>query len=87
MAYSPAFTGGITVAVGNVVGAAGSVNEILTGAGPGGGPHVAVFDQAGAPLEGFFAFGGSFTGGVVVAAGDVVTVPNEVSTGEVVSGM
>jgi hypothetical protein len=86
MAYDPAFTGGVTVAVGNVVGSASSAQDIITGAGPGGGPHVAVFSPTGSPLEGYFAFDVGYPGGVVVAAGNVVTVNNEISGGEVVAG-
>lgn len=45
---------------------------IATGAGPGGGPHVRVFDaQSRAPLLSFFAYGADFRGGVHVATGDV----------------
>jgi hypothetical protein len=43
----------------------------VTGAGPGAGPHVKVFDGAtGALLASFFAFDASFQGGVRVALGD-----------------
>ena len=52
---SQAILGGVTVAGGNVDGVAGT--EIITGAGPGGGPHVKVFRSNGAPLGGgFFAY-------------------------------
>ena len=72
-AYAPAFTGGVFVAAGDVDG--DGKDNIITGAGAGGGPHVRVFDDfAGSPpgiLYEFFAFDGSFTGGVNVAAGDV----------------
>jgi FG-GAP repeat len=46
--------------------------DIITGAGPGAGPHVKAFDGAtNATLASFFAFDAGFNGGVRVAAGDV----------------
>jgi hypothetical protein len=69
-AYDPNFTGGVSVAVGAVTG--DGRMHIVTGAGPGGGPHVKVFDGAtGAELASFYAYDESFRGGVNVAAGDV----------------
>ena len=48
------------------------VKEIITGAGPGGGPHVRVFSKDGRPLTGgFFAYDRNFRGGVNVATGDL----------------
>ena len=48
------------------------VVDVITGAGPGGGPHVEVFDGVtGAVRLSFFAFDPSFHAGVDVAAGDV----------------
>jgi hypothetical protein len=42
--------------------------EIITGAGPGGGPHVRVWDGAsGTEIYGLYAFDPSFAGGVFVA--------------------
>lgn len=67
-AYGPKFLGGVTVAVADVVGDARK--EIITGAGPGGGPHVKVFDASGNTLGSFYAYGPNFTGGVTVSAGD-----------------
>lgn len=68
-AYDPGFLGGVFVAVGDIDG--DGANEIVTGPGAGGGPHVRRFSAAGAPLSpGFFAYGG-FSGGVHVATGDV----------------
>ena len=71
-AYDPAFPGGVSVAAGDVTG--DGVAEIITGAGPGGGPHVRAFSVAGGivtEVAGFFAFDPGFPGGVSVATGDV----------------
>jgi hypothetical protein len=69
-AYGPAFSGGIFLATADVNG--DGFDDIITGAGAGGGPHVRVISgQNGADLYSFFAFGVGFTGGVGVAAGDV----------------
>jgi hypothetical protein len=68
-AYSPNFPGGVYVAGGNVDGLPG--DEIITGAGGGGGPHVRIFSQNGTAVGGFFAYANAFTGGVRVAVGDL----------------
>lgn len=68
-AYDPSFRGGVSVAAGDVDG--DGRDEIVTGAGPGGAPHVRVFRGNGAPIgRGFFAGERSSTGGVDVAAFD-----------------
>jgi hypothetical protein len=82
LAYSESFRGGVFVAAGDVTGDGRA--DLVTGAGPGGGPHVEVFDGktlfpdpgqhpvvVPAPLEGFFAYDPDFHGGVSVAVGDV----------------
>src|SRR5439155_8053492 len=87
------FTGGVHVAAGDVNGDRHA--DVITGAGPGGGPHVKAFDGAalalgGAaeaaavdrPLKSFFAFDAAFAGGVTVAVGDV----NGNGTADVVTG-
>jgi hypothetical protein len=67
LAFDPAFTGGVRVAVADLTG--DGVAEVIAAAGPGGGPHVRVFDGAsGEERNSFFAFESSFTGGVHVAA-------------------
>ncbi len=80
-AYDPGFLGGVRVATGNVDGVPG--DEIITGAGPGGGPHVEVFqadsDILTAPtvIRSFYAYeyhpadNTGFTGGVYVSAADI----------------
>jgi uncharacterized repeat protein (TIGR01451 family) len=70
-AYDPTFTGGVRVAAGDVDGDGRA--EIVTGAGPGSGPHVRVFNLAGGLTEvaTFYAYDPTFTGGVFVATGDV----------------
>ncbi|MFO0803390.1 MAG: VCBS repeat-containing protein [Gemmataceae bacterium] len=65
----PGFAGGVHVATGDVNG--DGVPDIVAGAGPGGGPHVQVFDGAtGNLLRSFYAYAPSFAGGVNVAVGD-----------------
>jgi hypothetical protein len=60
LAYNSAFTGGVTVAA---IRLTSSADTIITGAGPGGGPHVNAFN---APGLSFFAFDPAFLGGVFV---------------------
>jgi streptogramin lyase len=70
MAYDPAFSGGVWVAVGDVNG--DGFADIITGADAGGGPHVKVFSgKDGSLLASFMAYPVAFSGGVRVAAGDV----------------
>ena len=57
-AYDPAFGGGISVAAGDLDG--DGLIDLITGAGPGGGPHVRVF--SGADLSELASFFASATG-------------------------
>ncbi len=69
-AFDTAFTGGVRVASGDVNG--DGLLDVVAGAGPGGGPHVKVFDGAnGGLLKSFFAYDPAFDRGVFVASGDV----------------
>jgi subtilisin-like proprotein convertase family protein len=69
-AYTEAFTGGVRVAAADVNG--DGFADIITGAGPGGGPHVQVFSGKDLTvLQSFMAYDINFHGGVYVAAGDV----------------
>ena len=81
-AYAPTFTGGVTVAAADFTGDGKA--DVVTGAGPGGGPEVKVIEAARlnqvnaqgeiedtALLADFFAYAPNFAGGVFVAAGDV----------------
>jgi hypothetical protein len=69
-AYDVSFRGGVRVATADVTG--DGIEDVITAAGPGGGPHVEVFDGVtGKMARSFYAYDASFTGGVFVAAGDV----------------
>jgi autotransporter-associated beta strand protein len=66
MPYPASFLGGASVGTVSIKGKV----DILTGAGPTGGPEAEVFDGSSfALLDSFFAFPQSFTGGVFVAGG------------------
>ena len=65
-AYDPAFRGGVRVAATDVD--RDGRADIITAAGPGGGPHVRAFSGAtGAEIASFFAYDPSFKGGLFVA--------------------
>jgi hypothetical protein len=77
--YAIGFLGGVRVAVGDVNN--DGFDDIITAAGPGGGPHVEVFEGKGLTngtfdptkslIASFFAYSPLFTGGAYVAAADV----------------
>src|SRR5690606_38042877 len=68
-AYDKAFRGGVDITAGDIN--ADGIDEIVTGAGPGGGSHVRIFASQGRLLSpGFFAFDPGFRGGITVGIGD-----------------
>jgi hypothetical protein len=76
-AYAPNFLVGVRVATADFD--KDGFADIVTGAGPGGGPHVQVFSgNGGGVLKSFYAYAPTFTAGIYVAAGDVDgdTVPD-----------
>lgn len=68
-AYPMAFKGGVDVAAGDIDG--DGIDEIITGAGPGGGPQVRILTASGIPIKSFFAYPLAFRGGVRVTAADI----------------
>lgn len=67
-AYNESFTGGVNVTCGDING--DGKDEIISGAGPGGGPHVKVFDAVGTLLAESFVDDASDASGVYVSMGD-----------------
>ena len=68
--FEATFTGGVTVATGDVNG--DGVDDIVVGTGVGGAPRVVVINGATrATIADFFGYESTFTGGVNVATGDV----------------
>ncbi|HTK75309.1 MAG TPA: VCBS repeat-containing protein [Gemmataceae bacterium] len=71
VAYDPLLRGGTFVAAGDINGDGKA--DVITGAGLGGGPHVKAFsgaDNGATLLLSFFAYEGTFRGGVRVGASD-----------------
>ncbi|MFH1536452.1 MAG: L,D-transpeptidase family protein [Patescibacteria group bacterium] len=68
-AFDQGFQGGVSVAIGDLGG--DGKNEIVTGAGNGGGPQVRFFSKRGTFINQFFAYDEGFHGGINVAVGDL----------------
>lgn len=69
LAFDKKFKGGVSLASGDING--DGAKEIIAAAGPGGGPHVKIFNLNGDLKGQWFAFKNDFRGGVRVAAADV----------------
>jgi FG-GAP repeat len=68
-AFSEGFNGGVSLSSADVDG--DGKDDIIVGAGAGGGPHVKVFSgQTGQLLKQFFAFDQNYSGGVNLSAGE-----------------
>lgn len=70
LAYESAFTGGVTVVTADVNG--DLTDDIITGAGVGGGSRIRVFNGIdGSEIANFFAYDTAFRGGATVGAADL----------------
>lgn len=78
LAYNQNFRGGANLTSADVDG--DGKEEIITGAGQTGGPHVRVFDGYGNLEKEFFAFDKNFRGGVLVSAGKFEDGKNKIIT-------
>jgi hypothetical protein len=64
LAYSENLKSGVNLSLGDLD--KDGLSEIITGAGPGGTPHVRVFDKEGGLISSFYGLESNFTGGVMV---------------------
>ena len=64
LAYAEKFKNGVNLAIGDIN--KDGLDEIITGAGPGGAPHVRAFTGKGELKESFYGLEANFTGGVSV---------------------
>lgn len=74
LAYHPSFLGGVSIASGDIDG--DGKDEIITGAGKGGGPHIRIFkgdDRA--KYTNFFAYDRQFRGGINIAVTNIKKFP------------
>jgi subtilisin family serine protease len=68
-AYTPNFKGGVRVVTEDLD--SDAIPEVITAAGPSGGPHIRVFKPYGAVISEFFAYANTSDQGVNIAVGDV----------------
>jgi len=68
-AYDKKFYGGVNIASGDIDG--DGFDEIITGPGKGGGPHIRSFNSSGVLESQFFAYDKNFKGGVNVITADI----------------
>ncbi|HZJ40640.1 MAG TPA: putative glycoside hydrolase [Candidatus Saccharimonadales bacterium] len=69
LAYDKRFKGGLDIAVGDLNN--DGLADIVTGPGPGGGPHVRVFSGSGELMAQFFAFDASYHDGIKISLSDM----------------
>ncbi len=69
LAYDVGFTKGVLTAVADLDG--DGEDEVVTAPGPGGGPHIKIFDILGSLKSHFFAYAPSYRGGLRIYAGDL----------------
>ncbi len=81
MAYDKNFRGGVNVAVGDVDG--DGQNEIVTGAGRGGGPQVRIFNGLGQIKASFMAYDENYREGIFIAVYDI----NNDGVAEILTGI
>jgi putative glycosyl hydrolase-like family 15 (GHL15) protein/VCBS repeat protein len=73
--YGENFKEHISIAVGDLDNDGNK--EIITGAGPGGGPHVRVFNKDGELINQFFAYESDFYGGISIAVANINNDKNQ----------
>ncbi len=69
-AYDKKFRGGVSVAVGDTNN--NQKAEIITTPGPGGGPHIRIFDYLGKELSNFFAYDRNLRTGLSITSADIL---------------
>lgn len=82
-AYEKGFLGGVHIAVGDLDGDGKA--EVVTSPGPGGGPHIRVWDGGMRPLRDFFAYEANMADGVTVAIMHAVSPSGRIA--EIVTGV